>query len=261
MKTIFRNILAAGLVLPFVACEKVIDIDLNDSDPLLVIESNIHDEGGPYQVRLTKTVNFDESNSFPGVSGAVVTIIDSDGATEVLNEVSPGTYEMTTITGVPGKSYTLTIDVEGESYESTSAMPLLTEIDTVLVEQGLFGPFRYLTVLFPDDPNVENYYRVLYVRNGEPDDGINVVSDMLAEGGDMEVPLFFFGDDSLTTGDVVEVILQNIDKTNYEYLRSLNGTINSAVSATPANPVSPFSPNALGYFSAHSVHRKTITVQ
>jgi len=256
----YKYIIACFLALFFSSCEKVIDVDLNDAEAKLVIEGNIDDEGGPFQFRITKTVNFSESNVFPGVSGALITLVDSEGNTEVLVESTPGVYPISTIAGVPGRSYSVNIQVEGQSFEATSFMPPVTEIDTIRVEEGFFGAFPYLTIVFQDDPNAENYYRFIKIVNGELKNDINLVSDALDNGGLFEAPLFFFGSDSLSSGDVVEVVMHGIDKVNYDYLRTLNDVLNVGVSATPANPLSPFSPNALGYFSAHSVSRKIVTI-
>jgi hypothetical protein len=242
------------------SCEKVIDVDLNDVEAKLVIEGSIDDEGGPFEFRISKTVNFSESNVFPGVTGAQITLVDSEGNTEVLTESSPGVYPITSIAGIPGRSYSVNIQVEGQSFETTSFMPPVTEIDTIRVEEGFFGAFPYLTIVFQDDPNAENYYRLIKIVNGELQNDINLISDALDNGSLFETPLFFFGSDSLSSGDVVEVIMHGIDKTNYDYLRTLNDVLNVGVSATPANPLSPFSPNALGYFSAHSVSRRTVTI-
>lgn len=242
------------------SCEKVIDIDLNDVESKMVIEANIDDEGGPYQVRLSKTVNFDESNTFPAVSGAIVTLTDSEGNSEILVESVPGYYIATTIDGVPGRTYTLNIEAEGNTLQSSSQMAWNTPIDTIIVEEGFFGSFKYLSVIFQDDPNQSNYYRFIKIVNGVTKKDIEVATDQLNNGELVNASLFFFGEDTLQSGDEVEIIMHGIDKVNYDYLRTLNEVINQGVSATPANPLSPFSPTALGYFSAHSVSRKTVTV-
>ena len=49
------------------ACTKEIDIDLNSSNPQTVIEGNISDEPGPYIVKISKTVNYSESNNYPPI--------------------------------------------------------------------------------------------------------------------------------------------------------------------------------------------------
>ena len=56
------------------SCSKVVNINLNDASPKIVIEGNITNAAGPYFVKITKTVNFSAANIFPAVSGAVVTI-------------------------------------------------------------------------------------------------------------------------------------------------------------------------------------------
>ncbi len=257
VKLVF-SILAISLVL--FSCEKVIEVDLNDVESKMVIEANVHDEGGPYQVRLSKTVNYNESNVFPAVTGAYVTLKDSEGNSEVLVESAPGHYVSNTINGVSGRTYTLDIEAEDLVLQSSSKMAQNTPIDTILVEDGFFGSFRYLSVVYQDDPNEENYYRFIRVINGVTKKDIEVATDQLNNGEEVNAALFFFGEDSLKTGDEIEIIMHNIDKVNYDYLRTLNDVINQGVSATPANPLSPFSPFALGYFSAHSVSRKTIVI-
>ena len=57
-------------------CTQVIDIDLNNSDPKIIVEGSITNEAGPYFVKLSKSVNFDQSNSYPPISNAVVTSSD-----------------------------------------------------------------------------------------------------------------------------------------------------------------------------------------
>jgi hypothetical protein len=242
------------------SCEKVIEINLNDADQKLVVEGNIDDEGGPYEIKISKTVSFSASNTFPGVSGAQIVISDDDGNSETLVETTSGIYPINTLIGIPGKTYNVSISVNGFSFQTSCKMPVSTAIDSLRVEDGFFGAFRYLTIIFQDDPNTENYYRLIKVINGERKKSINLISDALNNGGLFEAPLFFFGEDSLSSGDVVEIIMHGIDKVNYDYLRTLNNALNVGVSASPANPLSPFSPNALGYFSAHSVSRRTVVI-
>ena len=58
-----KNIIFASLILvAFTSCQKVINIDLNTTDPQYVIEGEITNEARPYQIKITKTVNFSESH-------------------------------------------------------------------------------------------------------------------------------------------------------------------------------------------------------
>ena len=54
-KKIFYIMFAA---LAIAACKKVINVDLNNAAPQIVIEGEITNELPPYQVRISKTVNF-----------------------------------------------------------------------------------------------------------------------------------------------------------------------------------------------------------
>ncbi len=73
-------VILAALLAPGFGCKKVIQIDLNSAAPRIVIEGNITDAPGPYQVWLSTTVNFSASNSYPPISGATVQITDSNAA-------------------------------------------------------------------------------------------------------------------------------------------------------------------------------------
>ena len=64
----------------FLSCQKVIDVDLNSSSPHIVIEGYISDQPGPYWVRISQTVNYNQPNTFPPVSGATVTLSDNIGS-------------------------------------------------------------------------------------------------------------------------------------------------------------------------------------
>jgi len=71
------------------SCQKVISVDLNSAAPNIVIEGNISDQDGAYEVKISKTVNFDQTNTFPPVTGAGVTIYDNFGNSEKLTEILP----------------------------------------------------------------------------------------------------------------------------------------------------------------------------
>ena len=63
----------------FTSCEKVIDIPLNDSEKRYVIEGVLTNRQGDCAVRVSQTQNFNSSNDFGGVTGAVVSITDYNG--------------------------------------------------------------------------------------------------------------------------------------------------------------------------------------
>lgn len=107
------------------SCQKVISLDLNSASPQLVVEANITDRPGPYYVKLSRTVNFENITSIPGVTGATVEISDSSGNSETLTDLGGGKYKTSLIQGTSGQSYKLTIKTDGQVYESYSTMPYI----------------------------------------------------------------------------------------------------------------------------------------
>jgi hypothetical protein len=248
------------------ACEKPIDIDLNSSDPKIVIVGSISSVTGDYTVTLTRTVNFDETNEFPAVSDALVRISDDAGNTETLNETSPGVYSITTLQGVPGRTYTLEVTADGEIYTAISTMPLPIDIDTITIENDEEN-HPLAAVRFQDPSGIENYYRLTQLAT-ERFRFSGIVDDDRLQDGRMitiSVPAISSrGNMVLRPGDSITVVLQSIDKNVYEYLRMLNELEQEDIlgqTALSANPVSNFSHGALGYFNAYSQKAKTIVIQ
>lgn len=266
----YRNIVI--LLLTFFvlnSCTKVIHIDLNNADPKLVIEGNITDQAGPYFVSLTKSIAFEASNNFPGVSGAFVTITDNNGVTDTLSETQQGTYQTHQLTGIPGHTYTLHVQVDGKTYTAQSSMPLKVNLDSVGFLKSDFGssPSGKDTVFVPvprflDPPVFGNYYRFKLITRDTIDNGIYVDSDNLINGLPYQRPIFS-NDLQCKRGDSLVLEMQCINRSIYDYFFSLNESIGNGPGggATPSNPVSNISGDALGYFSAHTTQTIKTTAQ
>ncbi|MBT1696090.1 DUF4249 family protein [Fulvivirgaceae bacterium PWU4] len=248
------------------ACEIPITIDLNSSDPKIVIVGSIADVSGGHTVKITKTVNFDEANEFPTVSGALVTISDDAGNAETLTETSPGIYSTTSLQGVPGRTYTLEVTVEGRTHKAISTMPLPVEIDSVTVGRGQDIPIE-ASVTFRDPAGIDNYYRLTQIADGNITPNGIVDDDRLQDGGIITISapvVTRSGSIMPRPGDQVTVMLQSIDKNVYEYMRMLFELEQEGVlgqTALSANPTSNINNGALGYFSAYSRSVKTIVVE
>lgn len=253
------------------ACQQVIDIDLNETNSQYVIIGNIADDNNPCKVEITKTVNFSETNNFPAVEGAIVTLSDDNSNKEILTETKPGIYESKTIKGIIGRTYTLTITHQGNTFTARSKMADATPIfDVKFIEDAFGGPgngndtlpiFRAIP-LHPDKPNVKNFYRYIQTINDVEDKSFLIRNDNLSDGKLNAQPLFSF-DAPIHRGDKYHLKLMNIDEANYTYLFSLNQSSGNGPGGgtTPSNPPSNISGGALGYFSAYSVSEITTIVK
>lgn len=264
MKTI-NKIAIFGASVMFFACQKVINIDLKDNEPIVVIEGIVTDDPSiPSTVKITKSVNFSEANQFPAVSGASVTISDNAGNLVTLNETSPGIYQNSTLTGVQGRTYYLNIKADGKTYASISTMPSKVNLDTVIVGERI-GPGppggKAATPIYKDPSGKGNNYRFKLNKNNIASKSIFLLDDQIIDGGMNNRSL---SDQELEfkTGDTATVTMMCIDRSVQLYFFSLSQNGNGPdASATPANPVTNITGAKLGYFSAHTLQVKKTLVK
>lgn len=258
-------ILLSSVAILISSCERVIDLDLDEAKPVLVIEAMVTDTTATQVVRLTTSIPFTESNTFPAVSGATVTLSESDGRTYTLAEdaFSPGTYRLRNLRGKPLNTYTLLVMTGGEEYTATSAMPKPVRLDSLGIVRTQFFNEEILSVnvFYDDPPDTANFYRFIVTVNGRVSDNVYVANDDFNDGKTVSLDLGDPDDDDLKPGDLVEVEMQSIDEAVYRYFDGLSQNENrGGASTTPANPVSNLSNGALGYFNAHTSQKSFIKV-
>ncbi len=268
-KILSSFILLSALV--FGSCQKVIQLDLNSSDPQIVVEANLSDDAATRAtVRLSKSVNFSETNTFPPLSNANVFIKNrTTGVTDTLKETSAGFYQGTKLVGKIGNTYDLTILANGKTITSSSTIPRKVNLDTVdFFRQALFGIERISIIPRYTDPvGVGDNYKFVVTTNGVTSTEINIFNDVLSDGKLNGRPLGTGGGppskDALKSGDVFKLTFQCIDKATYTYFESLNegGGGPNSNSATPTNPSTNLNGAVLGYFSAYTTQTKTFIVK
>ena len=255
-----------ALAVFFTSCTKEVNMKLKTTEPRLVIEGNITNEPGPYTVQIRKTVDFTTPNDFPAVSGAVVTIADNTGVTETLAEKSPGIYQTAVLVGTPGRTYTLTVAVEGKNFNAVSTMPQPVKLDTInfdlFTSKGNSGGPEYSTLpIFTDPANAVNNYRFIQTVNGKLDKTYFALNDNTFNGLKNEQQLFN-PDNEIKVGDTVALEFRCTDRSAYDYYFTLSqfssdGPYNTAPTNPPTNLKGSF---AYGLFSAHTVQRMTAKV-
>lgn len=263
MRKYLLPLLLPILLMAIPSCKRVIDIDISNSEQKLVIEGKLTNVSGIQTINITKTVAYNDANVYPPVTGATVSIGSTTG-TVTFKETQPGVYSTTAnYRGRSGTAYTLTVKTGDQTYVATSAMPSQVMLDSLNINGLSFGKktVKTVSVFYHDPPDQVNQYNFLMFVNGVQVKQVFTVNDNLTNGRIVNSTLYQY-DIELKTGDKVEVEMQCIDKYVYNYWYNLsqqggNGPNNSA---TPSNPTSNISNGALGYFSAHTVQRKSIMV-
>ncbi len=249
-------------------CEKVINVDLNEAAPRIVIEGLITDRRGPYTLNINKSGSYFNQPLLATVSGATAVITDDFGNIDTLRESMPGRYLTGRVRGVIGRIYTLKVISDGEEYVGTSTMLSHVNIDSLKLVKSEYERFdlsgssqseiHYDIHCFFRDPMEKNYYRIKVFKN----DSINTESyrlydDQYSNGKVTELRVA-----RATQGDTFRIELMSLDKSTYGYYRTLTDLLyqNPFFGSTPANPNSNLTNGALGYFGACAISTRTIVI-
>jgi hypothetical protein len=262
---IYQYLIIIFLSTVVASCTRVVDLQLGDDTGRLVIEGNITNVKGLQSVKLSKNVTFASTNTYPAVSGAVVTISDNTGNKYTLAETPAGTYSINALAGIPGNSYTLNVATGGKSYLATSVLPAIVKLDSVTSKATTINSSknrRQITVHYQDPIGVLNQYRFVMFVNGVQINRVFAYNDDFNDGKYSHIDLRA-GDTDIFPGDNVTVEMQCIDKSIYTYWYTLmqqqpNGP---GGGVTPSDPPTNISPASLGYFSAHTTQSLTIIVK
>lgn len=265
------SLMIMSSLLPFLifsGCQKVINVDLNEVAPRIVIEGLVTDRRGPYAVTISKSGSYFNQPVLQTVSGAQAIITDDFDNVDSLTEKGPGIYMTSRIRGVPGRTYTLKVLSENQEYSGTSTMLNHVVIDSLKLVKGEsqrieFGgnnqPDSRLEIhCFFRDPPEKNYYRIKVFKN----DSINtenyrLYDDQYTNGRITELRV-----SHADAGATYKIELFSLDKQTYGYYRTMEDLLysNPFFGSTPANPNSNLSNGALGYFGACAVSSKTIII-
>jgi hypothetical protein len=239
-----------------VACEKVIDVDLNDAAPAIVIEGNVSNSFNDAVVNISMTSSYFDTLPSDKVSGAIVSITSDQDENFILSETEKGVYKTEKARFKEGVTYNLFVEANGENYSATSRLNSPVYIDSVKFyyeNSPFFEEGYYVNVYLTDPLGFNNYYRLKYSKNGKPQNRIEdliLFTDRYVDGNVIEVTLF---NQPFEVNDTVTMQLISLDEGAYEYLRTFQELVNNNPgSAAPANPNTNLSNGALGYFSAWS---------
>jgi Domain of unknown function (DUF4249) len=242
------------------SCEKVINVDLKNAGSKIVINAIVDNSGNPAEVSINQTVAFSAGNTYPPITGAAVKITDNTGNVFTLTEATPGIYRNALLKGIPGKSYTLSVISAGKTYTATCKMPDPVNLDSVFQDKATFTtkPFIIVKAAFKDPVGFGNSYQFVETVNGKRNKTLFIIDDFYLDGGEIENELID-EDIKLKAGDNVQIEMQCVDKTVFRYLRGLEDL--NGNNTVPANPDSNISNDALGFFSAHTSQRKSLTIK
>ncbi len=253
------------IVITAISCEKVIDLDLNSSDPVLVAEGAIQKDSTTW-IRLSYTSDYFEAEESASINDAVVIITADDGQSETLSKMGNGYYQGNTIIGTEKSDYKIAIQHNGETYEASTFIHSESVITDVKFEEipseipGLNNSINS-EITFTDEIGVDNFYMIKFIINDTIDNfRYTLISDeSYSDNGIIKyLPMMLF----LELEDELEIQLFSIDEDTYRYYSQLNDQgSNMMNSSTPYNARSNFGSEVMGYFAGWSIAYYKTTVQ
>lgn len=267
----------------FVACEKIVEVELPDENPRLVIESQITTQKDLWKVRVTSSQAYFNQNDAEAIANAVVSIEGTDGQNVVLSHSDTGMFvSADSLTCSIGESYTLRVDYGGQSYSATEMVkggfPLDTIASYFLPDNNGFIPAGiYVFIQGTENPEPGDYYLFKAYRNdtlistqvdsdefgsvsylNENFDSRQILAELAL--GKTPRPFPFL----VEPGDSVRIEQFAITREYYQFIIDLDaqrGRSGTPFDPPPANPNNNISNGGLGYFSVAHKEQGDILIQ
>ncbi|UZR97061.1 DUF4249 domain-containing protein [Chondrinema litorale] len=226
------------------ACEdEAGDLKLPTYEPKLVIDGQI--EQGKYaQVTLTKSASYFADIDSAALREALVStakVSISDGEkSEVLtltknsDKFPPYYYKGTELVGEVGKTYTLTVETQGQVYQAETSIPEPPKFDNLSFEfDSSEDTLALLGAEFTDNAEEENYYRIFTYRENKDVKYVPMYLSTLGDkyfNGETFSLNILRGSQSLTEiaddiyftkGDTIRVKFCSLDKAHFDFWRTL----------------------------------------
>lgn len=221
MKKLF-TLLLIGIA--FISCEDVIELDLDNAAPRLVIDAalELNEDGTTLaNVLLTRSSAFYQEEIVV-VDDATVTVTDENGTVFNFDLISSGRYENTNLNIQQGQSYTLTVIDGTDTY--TATQQFINTVPYTRVEQNNisgFGDLVEITGFFNDPAGEDNYYLFEFIDNTTPSNAeIDIIDDEFSDGNEA-LTVFFFDEEDLLVGSDITLVIKGIDRRAFTFYDTL----------------------------------------
>ena len=259
----------SSLALVWTGCEEKIDIDVNSSDPKLVVEGQLTDSDEIFlnYVRLSLSSNYFGAEDPVYISNAIIQLFEDDVLIDTLDYIVDGYY----YAGSPGfkakvgSTYNIRIDYDGEVYEAGEPMLPVPDIDSLTFaysEGSLFVDEGYYVYINTQEfPEPGDHYRFLYYTNGVLQDARGfIVSDEFVNGS--YISYNFNNEYTHELGDTVMIRALSITEDAYRFYNDLDNQQETGnLFDTPSGNIrGNISNGAYGYFEVSSVKADSIVI-
>lgn len=267
-------------VFTLMSCEEGIQLDLDQTQPKVVIEALVTNKPGYQRVKVTRSVDFYGTGQTPRITNAVITVKDDLGNVFPFvhnpnnHADSSGIYiPQTAFVGEIGRSYTLAVNVDNELFEAQDKLVSVIPMDSLkyqINEDEEEDPEKegkiYELLMFAREPQDEkNFYLFHFYRNDsltfDSETDIYYTDDeFLAEKIDGVASPIYYG-----KGDIGRVEIFSLSREGYVYYNDLSSILNNdgggMFGPIPSSPRTNLSNGALGFFQVSAVSTSEVKIE
>jgi len=264
-------------------CQEIVDIDLTQSDPKLVIEGRLVNERSFQKIKISESLNFYDTAGFSPFSEAEVNLLDENSniMQSFTYSAEDSSYKSNTpIELTVGKDYTLQIEAKGEILQATGKILESATLDSLYylsakelksIGQAVFGEGYFMFVNGELNNEGIEYFKLDVtvndtLRNSRGDFSNSVLTSEFFgnEFRALPVPGSFEEEDSVG----LELYTLNEDVYQY-YVEFINLLFNDGgvFSPPPVNPTSNIKNitnpenKPLGFIQFSSIQRRSIIIE
>ncbi|MBZ9627779.1 DUF4249 domain-containing protein [Psychroflexus sp. CAK1W] len=267
-----KLLILLGFVSLFIACEDVVEVDLEEAQPRLVVDAILQWEKGTtgknQTIKLSRTRGFFEEEPRP-VSGARVVVSSNSNVEFNFEEISPGEYVTSSFEPELNEFYSLRIELNGDVYSAEETLKPVVPIDLIeQIDQGGFsGEDIELKAFYTDPEGEENYYLFKFFAPFLAFPDLSVFDDEFNDGNQI---FGLFSEEDLEPGMDVSIQLHGISKEYYNFLEILLAQAGSAGGPFETQPATvrgniknekDADELIFGYFGLSEVDKVIYTVQ
>ena len=225
MKKFLQYTIFSLSILIFMSCEEVIEVDLEEAPPRLVVDASLiwlKNTPGKYQeIIVSRTTPFYEEDPEP-VTDATVKVSSEDGETYNFAHRSNGKYVTENFRPVLGQQYFLELEYNEQVYRASETLQSVSGLDYVeqLNNGGFAGDEIELKAYYTDPANTENYY--LFKFKDESMVTLEFYEDEFTNGNQI---FGYYSTEDIEAGDDIYIEMNGISRAYYEYLFILRSQV------------------------------------
>lgn len=267
-----KLLIILGFVGLLTSCEDVVEVNLEEAQPRLVVDAILEwKKGTPGRnqtIKLSRTRGFFEDEPRP-VSGATIVVSNSSGTEFNFDEETSGEYVTSDFQPEINELYSLRIELDGNVYIAEETLKPVVPIEFIeqTDEGGFSGENVELKAFYTDPEGDRNYYAFRFYAPFLAFPDINIFDDEFNDGN--QIFGTFSGED-LEAGMDVTIQLKGISSDYYNFLDillaqagSAGGPFETQPATVRGNIVNENDSDELifGYFGLSEVNEVIYTIQ